>query len=233
MTPTSDEVATAIIAACRETGAAPEDVVTGAEREAGVAIDKAQAISRARAYAGFALDKVFNRPTVEIPRSDIARLIGVNKPTWGAFFSSLEQRKAATIRWWDDDALKRVVDAVMECEPGPRRSSAPKPAQNITENIPARRKPTPYKHGPLPAPKASLDHSGGFRPAPGTYEKALAEDADDDASVFDRGSIAPNIARRQIYAPPKSKREMDDDLRRAVENTAAKTPAAEPGDSGN
>lgn len=253
--PSADEIAAAIVAACRETGASPLDVATGAERERGCPIPKSQAISRARAYAGRAIDKVFNRPTVAIERPEIARRIGVNRPSLSSFFASLDGRP---LTWWSEDVFKRVINAVMDVEP------AAKPARNITENIPllgpgecakvileAARcpdsrqadhpeprpaptpapQPAPYKRGPLPPAKGQLPpvkaratrDDSGFRPAPGTYEAEL----DDDRSVFDRGTIAPQLRRRQEYSPPKSRREMMEDLRRAAENTAKATPPPE------
>lgn len=218
MMPTADEFAVAIIAACRETGADPVDVVTGAEREHGCPIEKSHAISRARLYAGRAIDKVFNRPDVAIARPVIARLVGVNKPSWESFFSSADIRlRAATIRWWDEAALKRVVDAVMDFEPsedappvkldGPSVSPEPRSDNRTVEKV---NQPPPYK-GP------------GYR-GPADLMRQVLED-DDDRPIFDRGSLGG----RKPPKPPavKSKREMMEDLAQAVRNTAARSPSEE------
>ena len=80
MMPTAYEIAVAIVAAAKETGANPVGVATGTELTRGFPPTDAMKISRARAYAGRAIDRVFNRPEIAIARSDIARLIGTNKP---------------------------------------------------------------------------------------------------------------------------------------------------------
>lgn len=93
--------------------------------------------------------------------------------------------------------------------------------------------PAPLKMGPLPparkaaGPKLPSEigtlEKTGFRPSQGTYAKALADD--DDGSVFDHGHIAPVMKGEPTFRGPiKSKREMDADLRAAVERTAAMTP---------
>lgn len=227
----ANQVAVALTAACRETG---EDPIACATSSLGTSY-------RARHYAMWALIHVFKG---EKP-GYVGALVGAASPgdyKRGSQFynnsrnNALPNRRPGGGGWWVADAYTRVIEAIEKTLPAP----TPKPAPIIQNSIPAT--PAPYKHGELPPVANSVPSKepqaigtlepGGFRPAPGTYEKALAEDRDDD-SVFDRGSIASKVARRQVYAPPKSKREMADDLRRAVENTAAKTPRPEPGDSGN
>lgn len=131
MMPTAHEVAVAIVAASKELGADPIETLTFLP-ESNYERDRRQRASRARAYAARAIDKVFNRPTVVVPRPVIARMIGASKVSQGAYFAALDGRP---LPWWDDAVLKRVVDAVMECEP----SAEEKPKE-----------PPPYKHGPLP-----------------------------------------------------------------------------------
>lgn len=216
MMPTAYEIAVAIVAACRETGAQPEAVVLGAEREHG-GFPIRDAVFRARAYAGRALDRVFNRPTIAIARPEIARMIGVNKPSWGSFFSAIDGRK---LSWWDEDAFTRVVDAVMDCEPqdlpNPLQSS-PEPLQSPPETVrkPAQVLKATQQRVPDPAkpktPIGTLDR-GGFRPAPDTVKRVLEDDK-----------------RSGPYVPvgrPLFKKD-DDFLRRAVENTAKMTPPPE------
>lgn len=220
--PTAHEIAVAIVAAAKETGAAPIDVVLGAEREHG-GIEKRDAIFRTRAYAGRAIDRVFNRPTMAIARPEIARRIGVNKPSWGSFFSAIDGRQ---LSWWDEGAFKRVVDALMDCESpeeqikraqvpdgGDPVQSFPKPLQSPPQTVQkpdqvlkaARQQRVPDPVKPK-APIGALER-GGFRPAPFTYEKVLEDDRADKASA----SYVP------VGRPPIKKD--DDFLRRAVENT--------------
>lgn len=222
MMPTAYEIAVAIVAACRETGAQPEAVVLGAEREHG-GFPIRDAIFRARAYAGRAIDRVFNRPTIAIARPDISRLIGVNKPSWSAFFPSIDGRQ---LSWWDEDAFKRVVDAVMDCEPPEEQiktggaetvQSSPQTIEKPPETVqrPAAPKTAPVLRVPDPAkpktPIGTLDRAG-FRPVPDTVKRVLEDDKRS-------GSYVP-VGR------PLFKKD-DDFLRRAVENTQKLTPPPE------
>lgn len=221
MMPTAYEIAIAVVAASRETGAMPEEVVLGAEREHG-GFPKRDAIFRARAYAGRAIDRVFNRPTIAIARPEISRLIGVNKPSWFSFFPSIDGRP---LPWWDEEAFTRVVDAVTDCDPpedqvyktADRVEKKP-PQVEETVTKPAAPKTAPVQQRvPDPKPKTPIGtlERGGFRPAPGTYEKVLADDKANRAS-----SPYVPVGRPVI-------RKDDDFLRRAVENTAKMTPPPE------
>ncbi len=224
MMPTSKDVAVAIVAACRETGADPIEVATGGERRNGVQAQKLQAITRARAYAGRAIDKVFNRVERGVQRPSIARMVGANKPSWFSFFSSLDARP---LSWWDDEAFKRVVDAVMACEPEPTQEVLYTPPANVSRvEVAVATTVAPYKHGPLPPPKplAMRIDRGGLRPASDAIRKVLEDDAD-DRPVFDRGSLADSRPPR--WSLPTGKRQMEEDLAQAVRNTAAKTPPPE------
>lgn len=246
MMPTADEVATAIIAASEEMSVHPIEVFTGFERVERLHFRKAQNISRARAYAARAIDKVFNRPEMVLARPSIARMVGVNEPSQAVFFASLSGRP---IPWWNDAVFKRVVDAVIECEPGAveentqtcpqTRPAEPEPQQDqgpVVEEFhptPPETLPPPYKFGPLPparkdetpAQRAGHLEPGGWRPAPGTYEKVLEDDADEDEPVFDRGALGGSKPRSAPVV--KSRRQMAEDLAEAVRNTAAKTPPPE------
>lgn len=111
MMPTADHIAIAIIAACRETGADPEQVAMGATNKAGRHGD--HSITHARAYAALALAAVF-----DCGRPAIARMVGSRHPN--AYMSGLDfARKRGDMRWWDDAAFMRVVTAV-ETIPLPR-----------------------------------------------------------------------------------------------------------------
>lgn len=232
MMPTSYEISVAIVAACKETGAHPLDVANGAEREHGYPVSDSVKISRARAYAGRAIDRVFNRPEIAIARPDIARFIGVNRPSWAAYFSGLDGRP---LSWWNEDTFKRVVDAVMDCEPpedqikaasDPVQSSpqtVQSPPQTVQKPAPPPVKPPVQQRVPDPVrppartttPIGTLE-PGGYRPAPGTYEKVLQSDK---AEKQFSGAYVP-VGR------PAAKKN-DDFLRRAVENTARMTPPPE------
>lgn len=210
---TADEIATAIVAAAKETGASPIDVVEGADRAAGCRVGKQQAISRARAYAARAIDKVFNRPEIVAACPDIARWCGTNRPSWSSFFSSLNQRP---LPWWDEATFKRVVDAVMDVpESAPTESplspSGAAPCARSTSSrtpIPAAQvKPVAdSRHGP---PRTGLDRfaEGGGLPA---SNRAGGED--------------------QLQARERERRECGDLLAEAAANTAklqAKLPREE------
>lgn len=180
MMPTAHQIAVAIVAASRETGADPVGVIRGVERDPGKSVAEKQAITRARAYAARAMDRVFNRPEIAIRRSAIARYVGANKPSWESYFATLDCRP---LGWWSNETFKRVVDAVMDCEPpqeqfaetaqAPTQANPPNPppassmAQRLNRNV-AR---DPERRSPIGTLEA-----GGFRPAPGTYEKVLRDD---------------------------------------------------------
>jgi hypothetical protein len=114
--PTADQVATAIVAACRETGEDPIEVMDGVHG------------LRARHYAAHALAK-FWPPIVgeKESRALLGRLVGVKAPEsrqWTWFTTSLNQvfkpyentyrgiKFAHWARWFDDDAFARIVAAL-------------------------------------------------------------------------------------------------------------------------
>jgi hypothetical protein len=114
--PTADQVATAIVAACRETGEDPIEVMDGVHG------------LRARHYAAHALAK-FWPPVVgeKESRALLGRLVGVKAPEsrqWTWFTTSLNQvfkpyenthrgiKFAHWARWFDDEAFARIVAAL-------------------------------------------------------------------------------------------------------------------------
>lgn len=237
MNPTPSEIAAAIIAAARETGANPEEVVMGVVP--GASVETMHATSRARAYAGRALDRVFNRMQIVVPRPKIALWIGATKQSAGSFFTSLDGRP---LSWWSDEVFNRVVNAVMDAEP---------PADEIARFQPPGEKPPPppplkmgdavaetaigalrptrggYTHGKRGEhPIGSLDPNSGFRPAPGTYERELKGhgplrtrlDAFADRSGKPRAYEAGGD--EQLASREREKRQSRDLLAEAAANTA-------------
>lgn len=198
----ADDIARAICAAAKETGADPIDLALGNDRTAGYPQASMLKVSRARAYAGRALVKVFDN----VARPTIARLIGVSRPSQGSFFSSLDGRPTP---WWFEDVFGRVVSAVEagrvrpEPETAPAAARSPEPAPQPEWVISPGQRFRGYGRQPI----GTLERDG-FRPAPGTAEAVLRDDKDHYVSV----------------GPPIKQ---DDFLRRAVENTAKMTPPPE------
>ncbi len=156
----ADAIARAICAAAKETGVDPIDLALGNDRSRGFPTEQGYRVSRARAYAGRALDRVFNHPVINVARPVIARLIGVNKPSYNAFFPSLDGRPTP---WWDDKAYQRVVLAI---EAG-------------LVWAPLFRAPAGTPKPLAPKPVAGLAEDGGYRPPPDTIKKVLEDDARD------------------------------------------------------
>ena len=114
MTPTAAEAAAAILAACKETGEKPIDIVS------------AKIGGRARHYAMHAIIAVFP----EIPRKNAARLVFCpGKP--GMFYGNSWSQVAKPVgdgrrvaAWWDDAVFERVIEAVL-AEQGDREDDEP------------------------------------------------------------------------------------------------------------
>lgn len=94
---TADAIAHAVVAACREEGSG-EDPIRVVEGAPGL---------RARAYAAFALERVFPH----IARPVIARVCGAS--SYEVYMAGIDyRRKHGQCQWWDDAVLERVVEAV-------------------------------------------------------------------------------------------------------------------------
>ena len=100
--PTAYQIAVAIVAAARAMGVDPCDVAMGVTTHGGRYAD--HSIPRARAYAAFAIQRVFphNGPTA------IARWVAA-KNTWGYLRVLTAQRKRGAMRWWDEAVFLGVV----------------------------------------------------------------------------------------------------------------------------
>ena len=109
--PSADQVAIAIITASREVGADPIDVVLGNGnagcKEGGGTTQ--YAISRARAYAAFALRTVFT----QCGAVAIGRMVGSRSPS-GLLASLDAQMRNKSLRWWDDKVFMRVASSLTE-----------------------------------------------------------------------------------------------------------------------
>lgn len=120
--PTSDQVARAIIAACRETGADPLDVACGEADDGRGGAKGARPIGRARAYAAMAL-----RSACRCGPVAISRMVGAGTP---ASYLTIISGKVAhdELGWWSEAAFERVRGRPAEPEePGP--PPRPEPAQ--------------------------------------------------------------------------------------------------------
>lgn len=156
----ADAIARAIVAASKETGADPLDVASGNERSGGYSIQGMRRVSRARAYAGCALDRVFNKSEVTIARPVIARLIGVNKPSQACYLSALDGRP---LPWFSGDVLGRVISAIEAglVRPEPKiepvaTPEPPKPVQSSTYPVQS-----PPKTIQRPEPRRLLSATSG------------------------------------------------------------------------
>jgi hypothetical protein len=137
--PTADQVATAIVAACRETGrlTGDSDVQANAlalargERDAFRSKDAGFPISRARIYAALALDDIFG-----CGGTAIARMVGVGpNASKGTLLPTARSNiENNALRWYDPAALGRVKAAVRACPTGP---APPQPPGGTPQPAPA------------------------------------------------------------------------------------------------
>lgn len=117
---TADDVAHAIIAACRETGADPLQVGAGLGGK-----DKSMwPITRARVFASHALAELFPRHS----RAAIAECCGVGRGRSANYFAECRSnRRAGGSSWFSDLALARVMAHVRE------HSTRPIPIEPTTD----------------------------------------------------------------------------------------------------
>ena len=120
MRPTADDIAHAIVAASRETGADPIAVVTG---QLGIERGRRQTweISRARNYAGWALRKVFQ----DCPPGDLARMVGVGRASVNSFWGNIDfNLRNNRYKWWNAAAFDRVAAAIRRSAEGHQAHAA-------------------------------------------------------------------------------------------------------------
>lgn len=147
MFPTANQIAHAIVAACKITGADP---IAVASRESDMQNQLLFPIARARSYAALALRERFP----DLPNAAVDRVVGCR--TLGVFLSALMRRvKAGGMPWLDPERLAGVVQAIPEAD-------ALK-AGALQQNAPARQ---PGPPGTLPVPR-----SGTKSPAPAAAAK--------------------------------------------------------------
>lgn len=200
MIPTADDVARAIVAASKETGADPIAVAKGEnDNLRGRHVDGARPypISRARAYAAKALAAVFTACW----RTRIAGMVGTRGLSRQSYFSALDQRikDPAGPAWWDVAILGRVIEA-------------------IEQNHDLLKRRMEIEKAKAPEYRAAPPE---YRPPAGTAARVLADD-DDEGPIFDVGGVAAvGFKRREAARRGMSKAEMEADLRAAVERTAA------------
>lgn len=200
---TADHVAIAVVTAARRLQIPAVEVVNPPNRK-GCSGDHWNAICRARAYAAIALDRVF---LGQVSRMSIARMVGAGKSASG-YFSSLDQRRAdGDLNWWLPAVAEEVAAAIRSLPMGEPRQAPPAPPRKIGRLV----------EGAAPPLKAMP-----YRPPAGTYEQALADDAEDDVPIFDRGKFGGDRKPREYGRI--SRAQADADLRAALENTARMTP---------
>ncbi len=206
MIPTADDIAIAIVAACRETG---EDPVACVSKSYNI---------RARHYALWALVSFFH-PETQDEKDQLARLVGApGKPHqfWGN--SAQVYRPGCRLRgraWWDAAQFSRVVNTLRDAldardapvnEPPPYRPPPDAYAKELADEE-------------KPAPPLGRMERDGYRPPADTIRKILEEDEPDSRPVMDRGGTFSGPKPRE-WPQPKKKVDLQEELRQAVANTA-------------
>jgi hypothetical protein len=104
---TADDIAIAVVTACKATGADPYAVVRGEDDGfRGPMAD--YPIGRARCYAAFALHKVFQN---DYPLALYAKLLGVKPASQSVYVAGLKLKRRLT-SWWQDEIVEKVVAAI-------------------------------------------------------------------------------------------------------------------------
>jgi hypothetical protein len=205
MNPRADDVATAIVTACRITGEDPLFVGGGGRYTGG----KHSTHNRARHYAMHALRAVFPH----VSHVNLARMVGC--PGYGGHFwhnsvvAVAHPTGTGKIRasWWSTEAYQSVVDAVKAIQP-----HEPEPKPVTAPDLPKRhrrRQTFATRHNrlmELPS-AAELEKRNG---------KGDVEEEPDHGPVFDRTPL--HETKRDPYMAP-SKAEIYEVLRRAAANT--------------
>lgn len=104
--PTADQVALVIVAACRETGASPMDVLSGEfdHNRCNSAAENVYPISRARVYAAASICELFG-----CGRAASSRMCGASKKSEAAHLALIYSGSA---RWFSLETLRRVASAI-------------------------------------------------------------------------------------------------------------------------
>ena len=117
MMPTADEVAIAIITASKETGADPIAVASGVKDGIGPKPD--HAVSRARAYAAYAIYKAFGCDPISV-----SRMVGAGTPQ--SYLFTFMNRLNKGLTWWNQGIADRVRNAIDQYKTmTPRQPEAP------------------------------------------------------------------------------------------------------------
>lgn len=115
--PTADDVARAIVAAARACQVHPEQILG----VMAVPMDQQLMTSRARCYAAYALNRVFNRTVggeplsvPPVPKRAIARMVGAPAGSLDSMVASIELRLVRNdLRWWKTKIADTVIKAVV------------------------------------------------------------------------------------------------------------------------
>lgn len=203
-TPAPEIVARAITAACAETGAIPLAVIRGDMDPRNN--DNNFPTSRARAYAGFALQRLHPNCL----RREIALLVGASPAASRTFFASVELAvRRGTNRWFSEDVLARVIEATQaddktDADYSPDYSEAA-PAI-VPESAPTERKVKRVVAPPIIANRLEL----------GYVDRPAATRSIDSLRSSCGSVISTSLARRA-----EERRTCQDILAEAARNTAA------------
>jgi hypothetical protein len=220
--PNSDDIAVAIVAACRETGGDPFACMSGAKCDDPSTFEKTKRTTHARHYALRALIHVFP----DVNRIRLYKWVGVpGKPNvfWRNSWHSKGRGRAA--EWWSDEVYDRVIRAIEADRT--RRNVVPLPADEVAAPPPYRPPPgtiekvlaeTSVSRPRAPDRLGKLEPSG-YRPPADAIAKVL-EDELDARPVFDRGGTFSERRPAADYGGKAKKTvNLQEELRRAVENT--------------
>jgi hypothetical protein len=204
----ADDVAVAIISACRETGGEP---LACASRGEGGTPERTPATNRARHYALHALVHVFPDAS-KVGLCSLVGCVGQPKSFWSTSWHQVVKPRpngrGHAASWWNEGAYARVIHAIQAALARRRGMPPPdyRPPPGTVEKVLA---------DSAPHPKLGMLDRGGYRPPPDAIAKILDGD---DSPVFDRGGTFGGSKPRE-YAR-SSKADLARELREAAANTA-------------
>lgn len=139
MLPSADHIAAAIVAACRETGDSPFDVVNGVMRRG-----PGEKSVRGRHYAMHALREVFP----DLGKSKAAWFVGAPRQNLSGFYNNsfnciakvVDRRTGRRVaNWWKEEGYQRVILAIRAVGPGVRyREIDPEPNERAPRREPVK-----------------------------------------------------------------------------------------------
>jgi hypothetical protein len=234
MYPTADQIAHAIVAACRITGADPLAVVSRETDTPSAANDFP--IARARSYSALALAAVFPA----MPRAAVDRVIGCQPGSIGVYLGGLNKRikEGQCSTWYDPEKLLGVVNAIPQASPmrcifpdctdGDTSLDAYRACGRCSTTIPE------IGQKPLPGPPST--RIGAASPLPSPATRSAADPAPIGRPVQNDALRTPPAPANGYYSAPRPpapappsefvrfgpKRRLEDELRQAILNTGGR-----------